>query len=134
MLTGPNVVLVLKVTVLAVSLLLLVSLVALGRGNYRLHGRLNLTSFVLTAATLLGLEVLARLVDPRLFDYFDADPALKQALAAHLRFSIPAAVIMPFLLLSGLRHRRSLHLLLAATFAFFWTGTVLTGVLLPHAP
>ena len=134
MLTGPNVVLILKVAVLAVSLLLLGSLLALGRGNYHLHGRLNLTSFVLTAAALFGLEVLARLVDPRLFDYFDADPALKQALTVHLRFSVPAAVLMPFLLLSGLRHRRRLHLLLAATFAVFWTGTVVTGVLLPHVP
>ena len=135
MLTGPNVILVLKVAVVAVSLLLLTSLLALSRGNYRWHGRINLACFVLTAAALLGLEVVARLVDPRLFSYFEADPALKRALGIHLRFSIPATAVMPFLLLSGLRQRRTLHLLLAGTFSIFWTGTVITGLfLLPHSP
>lgn len=135
MFTGPNVIFVLKAAVLAVTLLLLVSLSALARGNYRLHGRLNLVCFVLTVVALLGLEVLARLVDPDLFGYFEADPDLKRALAIHLRFSIPAAAVMPLLLLTGLRRRRAVHLALAAAFAFFWTGTVITGVFfLPHAP
>src|SRR5206468_5348578 len=72
-LTGPNVILALKVAVAAVTVLLLASLVALVRRNYRLHGRINLAFFVLTLTAVLGLELLIRVYDPGLFDYFDED-------------------------------------------------------------
>ena len=52
MLTGPNVILTLKVAVAAVTVLLLASLVALARGQYRLHGRINLVFFTLTLAAV----------------------------------------------------------------------------------
>src|SRR5205085_1181297 len=68
-LTGPNVILVLKVAVAGVTGLLLASLVALRRGNYRLHGRINLVFFGLTAATLVGFEGIIRVMRPELFDY-----------------------------------------------------------------
>jgi uncharacterized membrane protein YozB (DUF420 family) len=134
-LTGPNVILVLKVAVLAVTVLFLCSLVALLRGNTRLHGRINMAFFVLTVAALMGLEVVARLVDPDLFQYFDADPYLKRTLFIHLCFSVPSALIMPFMLYTGLTHRRPVHLSLAVLFSLLWTGTFITGVFfLPHAP
>src|SRR5438132_8513049 len=131
MLTGPHVILALKIAVLAVTLVFLTSQVALLRGNYRLHGRINLVFFILTAAALLVLEVLVRLIDPRLFDYFDA--GTKRILAIHLCFSLPSAAVMPFMLWTGLTHRRTIHLTLAVLFGILWTGTFITGIFfLPH--
>jgi hypothetical protein len=51
----------------------------------------------------------------------------------HLCFSIPAAMLLPLLLYTGLTHRRQLHLALAVLFGICWIGTVVTGVFfLPH--
>jgi uncharacterized membrane protein YozB (DUF420 family) len=131
MLTGPNVILTLKVAVSVVTLIFLSSLVALARGQYRLHGRINMVFFSLTVVALLGLEVVARIIDPTLFDYFDDDT--RRTLAVHLCFSLPATAIMPLMLFTGLTHRRYIHLRLAALFATLWIGTVVTGVFfLPH--
>src|SRR4051812_3009291 len=58
---GTTIVLVLKVAVIAVTLLLLASLVALGYGRYRLHGRLNVVFFTLTVAAVVVFEGLIRL-------------------------------------------------------------------------
>jgi hypothetical protein len=127
-LSGHHVVLVLKGAVLAVTVLFLLSLVALARGQYRLHGRINRVFFVLTAAALLGLEIVARLVNPNVFDYFENDPGLKRALSVHLCFSLPATLLMPLMLFTGSTHRRNLHLTLAAVFAVLWTGTLVTGI------
>jgi hypothetical protein len=133
MLTGWQVILVLKVAVATVTLLFLASFVPLARGNYRMHGRINMAFAILTLGALLGLEALVRLIDPEIFDYFDE--AARRALTIHLCFSVPAAVILPAMLFSGLTHRRWLHLRLASLFGFLWTGTVLTGLfLLPHTP
>ena len=133
MLTGHLVILVLKVAVITVTLLLLSSLVALSKGNYWLHGRINFAFFVLTTSALLGLEVVARIIDPELFAYFETDPALKRALTTHLCFSLPSAAIMPLMLFTGFAHRRRTHLSLAVVFAALWIGTFVTGVFfLPH--
>src|SRR6266480_3118840 len=86
--TGPNVILTLKVAVSVVTLIFLSSLVALARGQYRLHGRINMVFFSLTIIALLGLEVVARIIDPTLFDYFDDDT--RRTLTIHLCFSLPA--------------------------------------------
>jgi hypothetical protein len=116
-----------------VTFLLLISLLALLRGNYYLHGRINLAFFILTVVALLGLEVLARWIDPELFLYFENDRDLKRALSIHLCFSLPAAAIMPFMLWTGFTHRRSIHLCLAVLFGIVWTGTFITGIFfLPH--
>jgi uncharacterized membrane protein YozB (DUF420 family) len=132
-LTAENVILTLKLAVIAVTLLFLGSLVALARGNYRLHGRINLGFCVLTLAALLGLEVVARLVDPDLFkEYFDRTGAW-EALYLHLCFSVPSALVLPLMLYTGLRGLRTAHLTLAVVFVMFWTGTFITGVFfLPH--
>lgn len=131
MLTGPVVILILKIAVVAVTVILLCSLAALYRGNYRLHGRLNLAFFVLTVTALLGLEVIVRMINPEVFDYFDDDT--RRLLRIHLCFSIPATIVLVPMLYTGLRHRRSIHLTLAVLFAVLWTGTFVTGIFfLPH--
>ena len=127
-LTGPHVVLALKGAVLAVTILFLCSLVALARGRYRLHGKINRVFFALTAAALVGLEIIARLIDPTVFSYFENDPELKRALSIHLCFSLPAAATMPIMLYTGYTHRRKLHLTLAVLFVILWTGTFVTGI------
>ena len=129
MLTGPNVILALRVAVAAVTVLLLASLAALARGNYRLHGRINLAFFVLTLTALFGLELVTRVISPTLFQsYFQDYPERQRALSIHLCFSVPAALLMPFMLYTGLTHRRAWHLGLAALFGVLWVGTFITGV------
>ena len=132
MLTGPNVILALKVAVAAVTALFLTSLLALARGHYRLHGRLNIAFFSLTVAALVGLEVVVRVLDPRIFDYFDERTRL--VLTVHLTFALPAAALMAAMLCTGLTRRRDLHLYLAGAFSVLWAGTFVTGIFfLPHA-
>src|SRR6266567_6841416 len=116
MLTGPNVILVLKTAVLAVTLLLLASLAALWRGNYRLHGRINVVFFILTATTLVAFELLIRIIRPDLFDYIMANDELRRSLNVHLCFAVPSALLMPVMLYTGLTGRRRPHLALAYLF------------------
>jgi uncharacterized membrane protein YozB (DUF420 family) len=127
-LTGPHVILALKVAVIAVTVLLTFSLSAMLRGNYRLHGRINIVFFILTAGALLGLEVIIRLIDPAVFSYIEEDPAARRALTIHLCFSLPAASVMPVMLYTGFTHRRNVHLMLAGLFGVLWIGTFVTGV------
>jgi uncharacterized membrane protein YozB (DUF420 family) len=133
-LTPERVLLSLKIAVLAVTVIFLGSQVALLRGNYRLHGRLNLAFSVLTLAALLGLELVTRVVAPELFtEYFDRTGSWT-ALYIHLGFAVPSALVLPCMLYTGLRGLRSVHLTLAGLFVIVWTGTVVTGVFfLPHA-
>src|SRR5262245_52553815 len=134
-LTGPNVILALKVAVALVTAILLASLVALGRGQYRLHGRLNLAFFILTLAAVLGFEVIIRVVNPEIFDYIKDNEDLNQALRVHLCFSVPALLLMPAMLYTGLTHQRKVHLTLATLFAIAWIGTFVTGIFyLPVVP
>ena len=133
MLTGPNVILVLKTAVLAVTVLLLASLAVLWRGNTRLHGRINLVFFGLTATTLVVFELLVQVLRPDLFLYIKQNADLYDALRIHLCFSVPSALLMPVMLYTGLTHRRRLHLGFAWLFGALWTGTFITGVFfLPH--
>jgi uncharacterized membrane protein YozB (DUF420 family) len=135
MLTGPLVILILKIAVFAVSLLLLASLFALLRGNYRLHGRINIVFFVLTAATVVSFELLIRVIQPSLFDYIQADEDLHRRLMIHLCFAVPSALLMPFMLYTGLKRKRDVHIRLAILFGLLWTGMFITGVFtLPHTP
>jgi uncharacterized membrane protein YozB (DUF420 family) len=126
--SGPRVILTLQVAVVGVSLILLAGLVALALGRYRLHGRLNLLFFVLTLAAVLGLEVLIRFIDPEVFHYIHSREELRQGLRTHLCFAVPALILMPLMLYTGLTHRRILHLTLASLFGIAWLGTVWTGL------
>ena len=132
MLSGPIVILALKVAVSTVTVLFIASLVALARGRRRLHGRINLAFLVLTLTAVLGLELVIRVIDPTVFDYFDAEA--RQALRVHLSFAVPAALLLPVTFALGRSGRAPLHVALALVFAVLWTGTVITGIYLPHAP
>ena len=123
---GQIVILSLKIAVGAVSVLLAASLIALVRGNIRLHGRINLAFFALTATALVVFEGMIRLYDPAMFDTFSDD--FKQALSVHLCFSVPSALLLPVMLFTGLRHYRTAHLCLAVVFGALWIGTFVTGI------
>ncbi len=133
MLTGPMVILSLKIAVGAVTALLLASLVALWQGNIRLHGRINLVFFILTLIALLGFELIIRVINPDVFRYISENAELSRMLGIHLCFSIPSALLMPVMLYTGLKGHRGVHLLLATVFGVLWTGTFVTGIFyLPH--
>ena len=135
MLTGPNVILFLKVAVAAVTALLLASLVALAAGNRRLHGRINVAFFALTTVTLIAFELLIRVIRPELFHYIAQNEEVHRRLQIHLCFAVPAALLMPVMLYTGWTGRRGLHVKLAFVFGVLWAGTFFTGVFtLPHTP
>lgn len=126
MLTGPNVILTLKVAVAAVTILLLASLVALATGRRQLHGRINFFFFILTLAAVLGLEGLIRFINPNVFDYFDDEA--RRMLRLHLWFSVPAAILLPVMYFTGRTGRGRLHFALALVFVILWAGTFVTGI------
>jgi hypothetical protein len=124
---------VLKIAVVTVTLLLVGSLIALARGRYRLHGRINLAFFILTVSALVGLELIARLVSPELFEEYLEQHGAQSALRIHLWFSVPAALLLGAMLITGSWHKRYLHIGLGVVFLILWVGTFITGVIyLPH--
>jgi hypothetical protein len=128
--TGPQIILILKVLVSLVTALLVVSLWAIATGRKRLHGRVNKAFFALTMSTVVGFEVLLRVGTDVSATFSDA---ARQALRVHLCFAVPSAVFLPLMLLSGVKHWRTLHLACGVLFLLFWVGTFVTGVFfLPH--
>src|SRR3954462_6179702 len=91
----------LKIAVITVTVLLAGSLLALARGNYRLHGRINVVFFALTLTALIGLEVIARLMQPELFSNDLEAHQARDALRIHLAFSLPSAGLLFLMLISG---------------------------------
>jgi uncharacterized membrane protein YozB (DUF420 family) len=133
MLTPETVILTLKVAVCGATLLLVASLTALARGNYRLHGRINLVFFILVLAVLLGFESAAHLVSPGMLQEFLRKQDALDALYIHLGFSVPSALLLPAMLYTGLKGRRRTHIGLGLAFLVLWCGTLVTGVFfLPH--
>ncbi|VTR90715.1 unnamed protein product [Gemmata massiliana] len=126
--TGPQIILTLKVLVVAVTVLLVASLVALALKRPRLHGHINTAFFVLTMATVVGFETLLQWVDVSAA----FDPTARQALYTHLWFSVPSALLLPAMILTGKLRRKQLHLALAFVFLLLWSGTVVTGLGLPN--
>lgn len=126
--TGPQIILTLKVLVVAVTVLLFASLVALALGRPRLHGHINTAFFVLTMATVAGFEGLLQWVD--VASAFS--PEARLALRVHLYFSVPSALLLPAMIISGKMRAKRLHLVLAVVFTALWTGTVITGLGLPN--
>jgi hypothetical protein len=128
--SGPDIILTLKVLVSAVTVLFAASLVALATKRVRLHGRINRVFFALTILTVLGFELLLR-IGTDVTSQFSA--AARDALRIHLYFSVPAALLLPAMLVSGIKRRRSLHVPLGVAFALLWLGTFVSGVFfLPH--
>jgi hypothetical protein len=126
--TGPQIILTLKVLVVTVTVLLMASLVALALKRPRLHGHINTVFFVLTMLTVVAFEGLLQWVDVSA----TFDEAARQALYTHLWFSIPSALLLPAMLVTGKMRLKKLHLAIAAAFAVLWTGTLITGLGLPH--
>jgi FtsH-binding integral membrane protein len=126
---GTDIILTLKVLVSGVTVLLVASLAALAAGRPRLHGRINTVFFILTMGTVAGFETLIHFVDVK----SSFDSATRAALNVHLCFSIPSAVLLPAMFLTGIQRRKKLHRGLAVLFLALWIGTVVTGVFyLPH--
>jgi uncharacterized membrane protein YozB (DUF420 family) len=127
------VLLTLKIAVIAVTVLLLASLTALARGNGRLHGRINMVFFALVMVALLGFEATIHVLSPGLVqDYLSRHGAL-QNLYIHLGFSVPAALVLPGMLFTGLSRRIGAHKPMGVVFLLLWLGTFITGVFfLPH--
>ena len=133
MLTAEAVILTLKIAVIAVTLLLACSLTALALGHYRLHGRINLVFFVLVLGALLGLELVTNVVSPGLLQRFLQQQDALGMLYVHLGFSVPAALILPLMLYSGLKRFRTVHISMGIVFLLLWSGTFVTGIFfLPH--
>ncbi|MBI3821735.1 MAG: hypothetical protein HY289_03540 [Planctomycetes bacterium] len=127
------IILVLKIAVVAVTVLWIASLIALARGKVRLHGRINIAFFALTLAALIGLEVIVRIISPGIFDdYFKRHDA-ETSMFIHLMFAVPAAVLLFVMLFTGLKHHRNYHIAAGIVFSVLWVGTFITGVFfLPH--
>ena len=133
MLTAENVILTLKVAVVAVTVLLAFSLAALASGNYRLHGRINLVFFILVLGALLGFELVAHVVQPGMLQEFLRRNDALDSLYIHLGFSVPSALLLPAMLYSGLKRLRTVHISMGIVFLALWAGTFVTGVFfLPH--
>lgn len=125
------VILTLKVLVGAVTVLLLCSVLALRLGRPKLHGLINRVFFVLTMVTVIGFEVIIRFVNPEITNGFS--PEGHRMLRIHLCFSIPATVLLPAMLYTGVRHMKKVHVPLAVVFSLLWAGTAITGIgFLPH--
>ena len=125
-----TIILILKIAVIAVTLLLAASLTALWRGNYRLHGRINIVFFTLTLAAVLGLEALVNVFAPGLLEEHLSNHGAQTSLRTHLWFSVPSAVLLLAMLPTGLRRQRRVHIALGIAFLILWIGTFITRVFL----
>jgi hypothetical protein len=128
--TGPQIILTLKVLVATVTVLLLASLVALAMGKPRLHGHINTVFFALTMLTVFGFEVLIQFGVPITSGFTDAE---REALAIHLCFAVPSAILLPVMLFTGKTRRKTVHIAFSIVFSLMWAGTFVTGIFfLPH--
>jgi len=128
---GPTIILTLKILVSVVTTLFAASLVALMFDRQRLHGLINKVFFALTVTTVLGFELILRLGTDVTATFSDEARA---ALRVHLFFAVPSALLLPVMLVSGVKHWRTLHVAVGVVFFFLWVGTFVTGVFfLPHA-
>lgn len=132
MLTGPQVILLLKIAVGLVTILLLCSAVALLKRNFRVHGLINTWMASLTLITVMGFEMLVRVVGIKVTEGWD--DSTKFALKVHLCFVIPLVPVLVFMLITGRSHRRRMHLSIAVLFLILWVGMFITGMFyLPHS-
>jgi len=132
MLTGPQVILLLKCAVGLVTILLIASGIALTKRKYRLHGVINTWMASLTLLTVMGFELLVRVVGIKVTDGWD--DSTKFALKVHLCFVIPLVPILVFMLITGWKHRVRMHLSISVLFLILWVGMFITGMFfLPHS-
>lgn len=130
MLSGPTIILTLKILVSAVTVLFVAAVLAIAAGRRKLHGRLNAVFFALTMTTVVGFELLLRLGQDVTSTF---SPDALAALHVHLYFAVPSAVLLPLMLVSGRMHWRAPHVAAGCLFTVLWVGTFVTGVFfLPH--
>ncbi len=131
MLTGPQVIIILKIAVGLVTVLLVASAVALALRKPRLHGRINTLMTTLTLVTVLGFEVLIRIVGIPITEGWDEHARF--ALNVHLCFVIPLVPILLWMLISGWKRRIRMHLMVSVVFIILWIGMFVSGMFyLPH--
>lgn len=131
MITGPQVILVLKVAVVLVTLLLLASALALVKKNYRLHGIINTVMCALTLGAVVLFEIVIRFMGVDVKAHMNDDA--KFALKIHLCFVIPLTPMLVWMLITGWKRQRKLHLAASVVFLILWTGMFITGLFfLPH--
>jgi uncharacterized membrane protein YozB (DUF420 family) len=129
-LSGPVIILTLKVLVSVVTVLFAAAVWAIATGRKKLHGRINTAFFVLTLTTVVGFELLLRL-QGNVTDHFTADQ--KRALIVHLCFAVPSAVLLLAMMTTALLKWKRVHVACGLLFALLWLGTFVTGVFfLPH--
>jgi hypothetical protein len=129
------VILILKIAVIAVTVILAASMTALALKRYKLHGQINVVFFVLVVIALIGFELTARVLSPGMLQEYMEQQGAVTELRIHLCFSVPSALLLPAMLYSGKTHRRRFHVSLGVVFLALWTGTFITGVFfLPHTP
>jgi hypothetical protein len=93
-----------------------------------------LVFFILVLAALLGLELVTQIVRPGMLQDFLRQQNALESLYIHLGFSLPAALVLPGMLYTGLKRLRRFHITLGIVFLVLWTGTFVTGVFyLPHS-
>ena len=128
MLTPTLVILSLKFAVGAVTVLLVISLIALSKGKIKLHGKINLAFFILTVAALFLFEIVVRMIDPFLFSGLWKNAELAKSLKIHLCFAVPSAFLMGIMLFTGLKKLKVWHRRVAVVFLVCWVGTFYTGI------
>ncbi len=128
MYTAGNVILLLKIAVSLVSVLILAALVSLALKKPRIHGWINSVAVVLTLVALVGLEVLARIFEPGIFENHFNETDSWTEFYVHLAFAVPSAILLPIMWLTGRTYRKRIHVPLGVLFLVAWTGTVITGV------
>ena len=127
---GPTIILTLKILVSTVTVLYAAAVIAIIAGRKKLHGRLNTAFFILTMTTVVGFEVLLRLGIDATANFSDA---AREALRIHLYFAIPSALLLPLMMLTGVRKWKALHITTGVLFTLLWLGTFVSGVFfLPH--
>jgi hypothetical protein len=131
MITGPSVILGLKVAVALVTLILIASAIALVVKKPRLHGILNTLMTLLTLAAVVIFEVIIRFMGVDVKEHMNDDA--KAALKIHLCFVIPLTPFLIWMLISGWKRRIKMHLAVSVIFLTLWIGMFITGMFfLPH--
>lgn len=131
MITGPQVILCLKVAVALVTAMLMASAIALAMKKPRLHGILNSILTLLTLLTVILFEVIIRFMGVDVKAHMNEDARF--ALKVHLCFVIPLTPFLIWMLISGWKRRIKMHLAVSVIFLVLWIGMFITGMFfLPH--
>jgi hypothetical protein len=130
-LSGPDIILTLKVLVSIVTALFAAAVGAIATGRKKLHGRINTAFFALTLTTVVGFEGLLRL-QGNVTEHFTTDE--KRALFIHLWFAVPSVLLLLLMMGSAVLKWKRFHVACGILFSLFWVGTFVTGVFfLPHS-